>query len=173
MKRTFIFVLLAIAAAVGASAAAGIRWNVSPSVEPGLYRLTRRPPGRGDLVAVCLPETVGRWAWGRGYLPGGSCPGGSARLGKRVVGVEGDHVAVSEAGIAVSGHRLEAASRVDRDSKGRPVPLVPVGEATLAPGEVWLHSGRHARSLDSRVFGPLEVSSVEGVMIPLWTLAKD
>ncbi len=172
MKRWFTFVLLAIAATLGASAAANIRWNVSPSVEPGLYRLTRRPPARGDLVAVCLPETVGRWAHGRGYLRAGSCPGGSAHLGKRVLGVGGDRVAVSEAGITVSG-RLEAASRLDRDSKGRPVPLVPMGELVLAAGEVWLHSGRHARSLDSRVFGPLEVSSVEGVMIPLWILAKD
>ncbi len=169
MKHWFFFVLLTITAGLGASAVAGIRWNVSPSVEPGFYRLIRRPAARGDLVAVCLPETVGRWARGRGYLRRGSCPGGTARLGKRVVGMEGDRVAVSEAGIVVSGRRLEAARRLDRDSKGRPVPLVPVGEAVLAAGEVWLYSGRHARSLDSRVFGALDASSINGVMMPLWT----
>ncbi len=165
--------LLAIASAFGASAALGIRWNLNPSVEPGLYRQCNQPPKRGDLVTVCLPEPVGRWARGRGYLRRGDCPGGSARLGKWIAGVEGDRVEVREKGIIVNGRWLEGTRRVDHDSVGKPVPLVPEGKVVLGSDEVWLHSGRSARSLDSRVFGPLEVAQVRGVLEPLWTLGED
>ncbi len=173
MKRRVLFAFLAIAGALGAAAWAGIRWNLSPSVEPGLYRVSRRAPERGDLVAVCLPEAVGRWARRRGYLSRGECAGGSARLGKWIAAVEGDRVEVRRRGVMVNGRWLEGTRRVGHDSAGRPVPLVPEGRVVLGAGEVWLHSGRRARSLDSRVFGPLAVGQIRGVLEPLWILGED
>lgn len=173
MKRWLFIAGLAITVACTASAALGLRWNLSPSVEPGLYRQRQQPPKRGDLVAVCLPELVGRWARRRGYLSRGLCPGGSARLGKWISALEGDLVEVSESGITVNGRRLEGVRRIDRDSKGRPVPLVPEGGVVLGPGEVWLHSGRRERAFDSRIFGPLEIARVRGVLEPVWTLGED
>lgn len=168
MRRLLLIVLAAVASVTAVSSALDVRWNASPSVAPGLYVERQRPPGRGDLVAVCLPEPIARWARGRGYLRRGSCPGGSARLGKLIAAVEGDHVEVRDLGIAVNGRWLEATRRVGLDSRGRPVPLAPVGELVLGPGELWLHSGRRVRSFDSRIFGPLEVSRVQGVLEPVW-----
>ncbi len=158
---------------VAACDALGVRWNSSPSVAPGLYFERARPLQRGDLVAFCLPETVGRWARGRGYVGRGRCPGATARVGKWIVGVEGDRVAVTEDGIAVNGRRLEAGPRVEGDSKGRPVPRVPEGELVLGQGQVWLHSGRRERSFDSRVFGPLAATQLEGALEAFWTFGEE
>ncbi len=171
--RRLLLIVLAGAGIVASLAVFGARWNVSDSVAPGLYVKQVRPLERGDLVSVCLPEAVGRWAVRRGYLGRGGCPGDSARLGKWIAGVEGDRVEVKGKGIRVNGRWLEGTRRVDYDSGGRPVPLVPEGTVVLGPGEVWLHSGRRARSLDSRVFGALEVANVRGILEPLWVLDGD
>ena len=53
------------------------------------------------------------------------------------------------------------------------MPLAAEGAFVLAEDEVWLHSGRHPRSFDSRVYGPLDVTAIEGVLEPLWTLPED
>ena len=167
MRPLYFFSLVAVAGIAAGSATLGMRWNLSPSVEPGLYRISRRAPERGDLVIVCLPEAVGFWARRRGYLGRGGCPGGSPRLGKWIAAVEGDRVEVRREGVKVNGRLLDGTRRVGYDSAGRPVPLVPEGESVLGPEEVWLHSGRRARSLDSRVFGPLEASDIHAVLEPI------
>ena len=166
---------LAVAAAVAAAGAGhlGVRWNASPSVEPGLYLTREREPARGDLVLFCLPKAVSQWARGRGYLPRGSCPGGSQPLGKRIAGTSGDRIEIGPSSLAVNGHPLEASRRDPRDRAERPVPLAPEGVLILGVQEVWLHSGRHSRSLDSRVFGPLDRSAIDSVLEPLWIFPQE
>lgn len=173
MRPTFWIALGAIAAAAALAPALGVRWNTSESVATGLYLERERRIERGDLVAVCLPEPLGRWAAGRGYLGKGRCPGEAARLGKWIAATHGDCVEVRHEGILINGRWLEGTRRVDRDARGRPVPLVPEGDVVLGPGQVWLHSGRRARSFDSRVFGPLDQAQVRGVLEPLWSLGED
>ena len=75
----------------------GLRFNSSPSLAPGLY-VGRRTTDvrRGDCVEVCLPLKVAEWAKERHYLPGGPCPGDTARVGKYVVAVAGDLVEILE-----------------------------------------------------------------------------
>jgi conjugative transfer signal peptidase TraF len=172
MKRGFYLCCVAALSALACCAALGLRWNATPSLDPGLYRESPRRFARGDLVVVCLPESVGRWAMGRGYIGGGRCPGGAAALGKRIAAVEGNRVEVRDGAITVDGRRLELSGRVERDTEGRPVPRVSEGIYVLSPGEVWLHSGRHARSLDSRVFGPLGASCVQAVIEPVWVSGR-
>ncbi|MCP3957424.1 MAG: conjugative transfer signal peptidase TraF [bacterium] len=174
MTRSFWILCVGLVGAVGASGALGLRWNASSSVEPGLYLVERaRPLERGDLVTVCLPEPVARWARGRGYLRRGRCPGDSKPVGKRIAGLEGDLVEVSGHAVAVNGRRLLGSIRVDSDARGRPVPLAPEGEFLLGAGEVWLHSGRLGRSLDSRIYGPLREQQIQSVLVPLWTSEED
>ena len=119
MTRGYWILWLGIACVAAAAAhEVGLRWNVSSSAASGLYLERSRPVERGDLVAVCLPERVGRWARGRGYLRRGRCPGGAAAIGKRVAALEGD-------------------------------------------------------VLDSRVYGPVEVFYIRGVLEPLWVRNED
>ena len=172
MTRRLLIGLLAITGVLAAAHELGVRWNASPSVPCGVYLKRMRPFERGDLVVVCLPEVVGRWARSRGYLGGGSCPGDTVRLGKWVAAVEDDRVEVRAKGILVNGRWLEGTWRVGHDSRGRPVPLVPESEMVLGPSEVWLHSGRGLRNLDSRIFGALDSSRVEGVMEPIWVVRE-
>ncbi len=162
-------VCLAVATVLAASALLGIRWNVSPSVAPGLYLARQRAVIRGDLALVCLPEVMGRWARLRGYLRPGRCPSGSQPLGKWIAGVPGDRVEIFSETVAINGLTLEGSSRERTDAHDRPVPMVAEGVLVLGRGEFWLHSGRHRRSLDSRVYGPLDRSSIQAVLEPLWT----
>ena len=161
-------VAIAVVVAAALFAASPLRWTASGSVPRGVYRVTWRPLERGDVVLVCLPAPVGRWARERGYVPEGSCSAGAAPIGKPVAALAGDRVEVSERGIAVNGRWLEASQRVRRDSTGRPVPVVEAGVRTLRQGELWLHSGHHPRSLDSRIFGPARREWVRRVLAPVW-----
>src|SRR5436190_20540147 len=61
-----------------------VRLNISPSAPLGLYRMVDQPAVRGVLVAACVPPAATRLARERGYLAGGSCPGGTQPVLKRI-----------------------------------------------------------------------------------------
>src|SRR4051812_7287753 len=71
---------------------AGVRLNMTGSIPPGLYRVTRGPVTRGNTVLACLPSKVAAFARARGYVPPGSCADGSAPVGKIVAAITGDTV---------------------------------------------------------------------------------
>ena len=79
-------------------------------------------------------------------------------------------MAVSAAGVTVNGRSVQGTAQLSRDSAGRPLKPVPAGAYPVAPGEVWLLSGHDPRSFDSRYFGPVPESSVQGVTRPLMVL---
>lgn len=163
-------ILLAVACACWAVAAAGVRFNASPSIPVGLYRLVDEPVGVGSLVAACLPERHATSGRRRGYLHRGHCPGDAAPVVKRVGAVGGDTVLVSPAGVFVEGRYLQAAAPA-ADSRGRPLVPWPAGACRLARGELWLYSPR-ADSWDSRFYGPVHRSAVLGTVRPVWTASS-
>ena len=85
-------------------------------------------------------------------------------------GSRADVVAVSGAGITVNGRSVQGTAQLSRDSAGLPLQSVPAGAYPVAPGEVWLLSGHDPRSFDSRYFGPVPESSIQGVTRPLMVL---
>jgi conjugative transfer signal peptidase TraF len=149
--------------------ASGLRFNASPSVPVGVYRLVDAPVERGALVAACLRERYGRLGRERGYLRRGSCPGGAAPVVKRIGASGGDHVQVSDEGVFVNGGFLEEAAP-PTDSRERPLVPWPPGSFRLASEELWLYSDRSS-SWDSRFFGPVRRPAVLGVARPIWTSA--
>ncbi len=155
-------------AAVGVASWLGLRTTWSGSVAPGLYwALVRQRPQTGELVVVCPPQ--GHWLAQRGYLGRGACPGGIEPIGKPVVAVAGDVVEIGERFVSVNGRRLEG--EVARlDSRGRRMVRWKPGRYELGAGQLWLHSSYHPRSLDSRVYGPVEQSAVQEVLVPVATL---
>src|SRR5207249_3100751 len=104
-----------------------VRLNISPSVAPGLYRIVDQPVTRGVLVVACVPLAAARLARDRGYLAGGSCPGGSQPVLKRIGAVPDDLVDLEPDGIAVNGARLPDSGPAESDSRGRPLPHAPWG----------------------------------------------
>ncbi len=144
----------------------------SASVPFGLYRATRVPRWdtlRDHLVLLCLPQTVGRWAHGRGYIGVGSCVGGVSPLGKMVVGVPGDTVRVTAAGVTVNGAQIPNSRPLRIDTQRRQLPQQSDTIQILAPGTIWLASPHHARGFDSRYFGAVPSNAIREVLEPLWT----
>ena len=153
--------------------AAGLRVNATPSMPVGLWMVTATSlsPGRGEIIAVCLPDSgPAREAFHRGYIAAGSCPGGTEPLVKPIAAISGDVVAVSAAGIAVNDAPIANTAPLGRDDAGRPLQPVPAGLYRVPPGELWLLSGHDPRSFDSRYFGAVPIAGVRGIARPIWVL---
>ena len=171
-KRALVLWTLAIGWAALASlfTKAGFRINETPSAPVGLWRVTpvEGPPTRGAYVSFCPPDTpIFRLAKDRGYIAKGACASGLQPLLKSVAAVAGDQVVLDENGFWVNGH-LVSNSRVKiQDKRGRPMPTLSFYSTIVPEGEVWLVSSSHASSFDSRYFGPVATSEIEGVAKPV------
>ena len=150
----------------------GLRFNLSASLPPGFYIVSRGDVGRGSLVLACLPPNVADFARARGYVPRGVCPGGTAPLGKQVLAMSGDTVTVSAEGLSVNGALMPDSRARARDVRGRPLWMTPIGRHLVGPTEIWLIS-HHPLGYDSRYFGALSVSSIRAVVRPLWTWRQE
>ena len=145
-----------------------IRINTSPSLPIGLYQVASGPDA--TLVEFCPPEPFGSMANARGYRQRGTCPDGGAPLMKPVVARAGDVVSVSKRGVAVNGRGLLNSVPLTRDTGGRPLTPWPYGTYTVQPGTIWVISGYHPRSFDSRYFGPVPEALVRNCVRPLLSL---
>jgi conjugative transfer signal peptidase TraF len=124
---------------------AGYRFNATPSLPVGLYRLSADAPRKGDYAAFCLEGEFAELARERGYLQAGSCPSGLRPLLKRVAGLPGDLI---PGDLAVR----------PADSLGRAMPSV-LPEGVVPPGMALLLA-EHPGSFDSRYFGPVPLASL-------------
>ncbi len=158
-----------LGALCGAGALAGLRVNLTDSMPRGLYRAIAGAPRRGSIVMACAPLDAARLARARGYLGPGSCPGGVRALGKLVLAMAGDTVALKPQGIRLNGAPVLNSRTLPADSRGRPLPHYPWGEHVLRPNELWLFAPYRANSYDSRYFGPERASQVVSVLRPVWT----
>jgi conjugative transfer signal peptidase TraF len=151
----------------------GFRINESPSVPVGVWRLSplRDEVRRDDIVSFCPPDTgVFREAWLRGYLGSGLCQGGYEPLLKPIAAIEGDRVTRTEQGIRINGRLIANSKSLVSDVEGRTVPSAGANDAIVAKGEVWVISSYNSLSFDSRYFGPVPVSRIEGLARPLFVM---
>lgn len=136
-------------------AGAGFRFNPTPSLPKGIYRIVSGAPEKDGLVSFCLEGEFAELALERGYLEPGSCPSGLRPLLKRLAGLPGDFVAPSAFPIR------------SVDSHGRP--MLPALAPGVVPFGMALVLADHPGSFDSRYFGfvPLEsLQRVEPVFTP-------
>ena len=155
-----------------AGEAGGLRINATASMPRGLWLVRAgEPVKRGEVVAICPPDTVDiRQAARRGYVPTGRCPGGYEPLVKPVAALAGDLVTVTSAGVAVDGSPVANTRPLTADDAGRTLHPFPSGSYRVPRGELWLLSGHDPRSFDSRYFGAVPAANVIGVARPLWVL---
>jgi conjugative transfer signal peptidase TraF len=153
-----------------------LRLNLSSSIPPGWYVArgvqTGPPLQRGTLVAACLPGSVAAWGRSRGYLHRGSCPDGTAPVGKPIFAIDGDTVTVGSDGLELDGTPMPRTRLLRQDSEGRPLMRIPDGRYIVHPGEVWLVSTFSPRSWDSRYFGPVPASAIVSALSPLWAFKE-
>ena len=158
---------------------AGYRFNPTPSLAKGIYRIAPGAPERGSPVAFCLLKSP--WAalaGERGYLGPGSCPSGLRPLLKYLAGLPGDAVTMTPDGIRVepvSGPaRVWPAAFRREDSVGRPLPESSL-RAGVIPAGMALALSDYPGSFDSRFFGHTTMNREElnAVATDAFTQAQD
>lgn len=128
-------------------------YNMSYSLPRGLYRVEVRDSlATGDIIRTCAPAEGAALALRRGYLVPGSCPGGTARIGKMVIGIPGDTVHVTKQGVIVRGSMLARSAPLDRDTRGRTVRAA-FGKHVVTRGQCFVLSSHSLKSYDSRYYG--------------------
>ena len=140
-------------------------WNASASTPIGLYLI--RPdsaPAIGDIVAVAPPDALARFLADGRYLPNG------VPLLKHVAALAGQTVCRTDAIVTIDG--TPVASALARDRHGRALPVWQ-GCRTLGADEIFLLNPEIRDSLDGRYFGPLPLSAVIGIAVPLWIEPPD
>lgn len=146
--------------------------SMDPTIPVGSYvavdqrGLRSRGPRRGELVLVSVPEypvdgrSCRRRPAARQACAAPRPRGGPAKVIKRVVGLPGDRLAFRRCRLYRNGRRLrEPWVRPPGDgasSCDKPVPL------TVAPRRYYFVSDNRFSAYDSRDFGPLPRSAVEG-----------
>ena len=134
-------------------------YNGSASIPAGWYEMQVQDTlARGDIVRLCLPPAIGRYAVRRGYVHRGTCDGGSRRIGKPVMAAAGDTLLISLKGVQINGGPLLKAPLQLRDRRGKLMPRR-VGRQILQPGECFLLSTFNQLSFDSRYYGPVPCRS--------------
>ena len=145
----------------GPSAHPSLIWNASASVPVGLYRVQPDPrPHDDDIVVVRPPEDLVWFLAEGGYLPRG------VPLLKHVAALGGQRVCRIGAAVSVDGAPIGDA--LERDHRGRPLPVWQ-GCVVLTDAQVFLMNPDRADSLDGRYFGPLDRSTIVGHAEPVWT----
>jgi conjugative transfer signal peptidase TraF len=159
----------AIVLMVHAIAAIDLRFNFTPSMPLGIYRLT--PPSksgveRGSFVAVCAPHVAAEFGRRRGYLATGRCPTATEPLLKVVAALANDSVTLSASGVAVNECLLPHSRALSHDTAGRRLSPWPQGHFQLGRGELWLYAPTD-RSWDSRYWGPASLADIFGTAVPV------
>jgi conjugative transfer signal peptidase TraF len=151
-----------------------LRFNFTPSMPLGIYRLTPVPLGgirRGMFVATCAPLDAAKLGRHRGYLAKGPCPADTELLLKVVAAVAGDVIALSANGVAVNGRSLPHSRPLSFDATGRRLSPWPQGHYPLRRSQLWLYADND-RSWDSRYWGPAPPSNVRARVLPLLTFCE-
>jgi len=176
-KRTALTVWLAAAclfAGVSISGRMGYRINGTSSVPVGIWRVIPLAGGieRGQIVSLCPPPNAAFLeAQARGYLSKGRCPGGLEPMLKPVAGIAGDVIEQTPAGLILNGQFLPNTLALAADGRGRPLGRVREGRIVVKDNEAYLISTATGRSFDSRYFGPLPLTAIEGIAVPVWIIA--
>jgi conjugative transfer signal peptidase TraF len=149
----------------------GYRINGTPSVPIGIWRVIPLAGAlkRGQVVSLCPPpNAVFLEAQARGYLPMGRCPGGFEPMLKPVAGIAGDVVEETPGGLVLNGQLLPDTLALAADGDGRPLTRTREARLVVKEGEAYLISTATRRSFDSRYFGPLPLTAIEGIAVPVW-----
>jgi signal peptidase I len=123
--------------------------SMESTLEPGqeviVDRLTPNfwPYKRGDIVVFSAPQQTGR----------------DEPLIKRVIGVGGDHIELHNGFVFVNGQQIDEPYTYGGE------PTDPIGNVSVwdvPPGYLFVLGDHRAVSVDSRMFGPVPVSTVVG-----------
>lgn len=135
-------------------------WNASASAPIGLYRLHPGIPASiGNWVAIMPPPELARFMAERHYLPVG------VPLLKRVGALPGQRVCRHGTVVTVDGQVV--ATALPHDRRGRA--LTSWQGCSTVPANALFLLNPATDSFDSRYFGAVPISGVQGVAMPVLT----
>lgn len=147
--------------------------NISNSEHVGLYILNLDPAkkiSRGDLVAFCIPLDFARLAFRRTYFKASDqCPAHVIPVLKRVYGIPGDLVGLTQKGVVINGRMIPNTRRLERDTRNNPITHV---RFEGRRSEYLLLAPTYHLSFDGRYFGPVSREQIIGTVTPLFTLRR-
>lgn len=149
LARRALFAVVWLVLAFALVFGAGFRFNPTPSLPKGVYRIVPGAPEKNDFVSFCLEGEFAELALERGYLEPGSCPSGLRPLLKRLAALPGDSVDPS------------AFPTRSVDSHGRS--MSPALVSGVVPSGMALVLADHPGSFDSRYFGFVPLDSLQRV----------
>lgn len=161
-------ILLLLVSALSLGGPRALRVNFTSSMPIGVYRISVPLFLAGSLVEVCLPSSIAPFALNRGYAWKGSCSGGTQPLVKMLLAGPHERIVLTRLGVFVRGVLLPNSAPRAFDSRGRPLPSLPLGIHTIPSDGCWLYAPQ-ARSFDSRYFGPVSLLLVQNRLDLLWT----
>lgn len=174
-RFTRTFAIAGIAALILAffSYACGARINRTNSLPKGLYWRVNKAPERGDIIAFWPDGSEPfRIARARGYiLPGvyNKTDGtGYELMLKRLMGLPGDTVSITDDGVIVNGSLLPNTVPLSHDNVGDPLPVVRFTDYRLAEHEALFVSDYLPRSYDARYFGVQQMRQIVEVVVPIY-----
>jgi conjugative transfer signal peptidase TraF len=140
--------------------------NYTPSGPRGIY-LRRSTPA--EYALICLTREQATTALAAGVSPWrGSCPTGLQPLLKHLYAATPSHpVRFDGAGFWVAGVHLRNTQPLARSANGSLLSAIPF--ATYTEG-LFAISTYNYRSYDSRYFGPLSASQIQGYATPFWVI---
>ena len=146
----------------------GARINTTPSIPVGLYWTSSQALARGAYVQLCpLPGPIFERAKKRRMIVTGFCPGEYGFLMKRIQGLGQDRITLSDAGVTVNGQLLPNSSIPNENANVWP--RYHLTQLRLKSDEVLVMGEHHLHSFDSRYFGPLRLSQIRSVIVPVLT----
>ncbi len=156
------------------SYACGARINRTNSLPRGIYWVVSKSPERGDIVTFWPSDRAEmRLARERGYIPHGvynqNNGVGYGLLMKRYLGLPGDVVSVTDAGIIINGVPIPNTKPLTHDNISDPLPHFRISNCTLKENEALFVSNHLPRSYDARYFGVQETRQIVEVLVPVWT----
>jgi signal peptidase I len=107
------------------------------------------------VIAEKLSVHVGSWR--RGEIVVFASPVDQALLAKRIVGLAGDRVAIRDGRLFLNGHRIDE-PYTDPDA----IDSVYYGPVRVPADEVLVMGDNRANSVDSRTFGTVPTSQIQG-----------
>jgi signal peptidase I len=131
------------------------QFSMQDTIEDGQFvlvdRLTPRFDGyhRGDIIVFTPPEN--------------NETQGAEPFIKRVIGIAGDTVAIQDGRVLVNGVALNEPYLFKEGGTAQPTDVTGADDTwEIEPGQLFVIGDHRQRSSDSRVFGPIEISSVIG-----------
>ena len=151
----------------------GLRINESPSLPIGIWRVSPARPrlakrryrqllpsryigfSRGAGARLCRQRTVRRRLRAASQTRRRDRGGPPSQTGE---------------GIRINGRLIVNSKSLGRDGSGRTLPSTGTDDVIVAKGEVWVISSYNPLSFDSRYFGPIPISRIEGLARPLFVV---